>query len=59
MSRPLLVRDRPLLERALDGPERALLWLPWPSDVHIILKGSLGFLRQMLRSRVLGRRRHA
>ena len=33
-----------LLERTLDGPERALLRLPWPSTARIILKGSLGFL---------------
>jgi len=44
-----------LLERKLDGPERALLRLPWPSTARIILKGSLGFLRQILRSRALGR----
>ena len=43
-----------LLERVLDGPERALLRLPWPSTARIILKGSLGFLRQVLRSRSLG-----
>ena len=50
------VRDGPtLLERVLDGPERALLRLPWPSTARIILKGSLGFLRQILRSRALGR----
>ena len=42
-----------LLERVLDGPERALLWLPWPSTARILLKGSLGFLRQLLRSRAL------
>jgi len=40
-----------LLERVLDGPERALLRLPWPSTARIILKGSFGFLRQILRSR--------
>lgn len=53
MSRGPGDRDRPLLERALDGPEKTLLWLPWPSDLRIILKGSLGFLRQVLRSRTL------
>jgi hypothetical protein len=42
-----------LFERLLDGPERALLWLPWPSSARIILKGSVGFLRQILRSRAL------
>lgn len=41
------------LERALDGPERALLRLPWPSTARIILKGSLGFVRQILRGRRL------
>jgi hypothetical protein len=43
-----------VLERVLDGPEKALLRLPWPSTARIILKGSLGFLRQILRSRALG-----
>jgi hypothetical protein len=51
--------DRPLLERSLDGPEKVLLRLPWPSDVRILLKGTLGFLRQVLRSRALGSSRHA
>jgi hypothetical protein len=58
MSRGPGDRDRPLLERALDGPEKTLLWLPWPSDLRIILKGSLGFLRQVVRSRTFGPRRH-
>ena len=40
-----------LLERVLDGPEKALLWLPWRSTARILLKGSFGFLRQVLRSR--------
>jgi hypothetical protein len=40
-----------VLERVLDGPERVLLWFPWPSTARIVLKGSLGFVRQMLRSR--------
>ena len=31
------------------------LWLPWPSTPRIILKGTLGFLRQILRSRVARR----
>ena len=44
---------RSSLEKVLDGPERALLWLPWPSTPRIIIKGTLGFLRQMLRSRRL------
>jgi hypothetical protein len=43
-----------LLERVLEGTERALLRLPWPSTARIILKGSFGFLRQILRSRALG-----
>ncbi len=42
-----------VLERVLDGSERALLRLPWPSTARIILKGSLGFLRQIPRSRAL------
>jgi hypothetical protein len=42
------------LERLLDGPEKALLWLPWASTARIILKGSFGFLRQILRSRGWG-----
>jgi hypothetical protein len=42
-----------VFERVLDGPERALLRLPWPSTARIILKGTLGFLRQLLRSRAL------
>jgi len=44
------------LERALDTPERALLRLPWPSTARIVLKGSLGFVRQILRGRRLGLR---
>lgn len=44
------------LERVLDRPERALLWLPWPSTPRIVLMGSLGFLRQILRSRALSLR---
>jgi hypothetical protein len=44
------------LERALDRPERALLRLPWPSTARIILKGSLGFVRQILRGRRMGLR---
>ena len=39
-----------VLERLLDGPERVLLRLPWLSSARIILKGSFGFLRQILRS---------
>jgi len=53
MSGERKATDRSALERLLDGPERALLWLPWPSTPRIILKGSLGFLRQILRSRAL------
>ena len=45
---------RPVLERLLDGPERTLLGLPWPSTARIILKGSLGFVRQIVRSRSRG-----
>ena len=45
-----------VLERVMDAPERALLWLPWPSTARIILKGSFGFLRQILRSRALALR---
>lgn len=44
-----------VLERILDGPERVLLRLPWPSSARIILKGSFGFLRQILRSRTLAK----
>ena len=47
---------RTLVERLLDGPERAILWLPWPANARIILRGSFGFVRQVLRSRVLGGR---
>jgi len=49
-------RGPTLLERLLDGPERALLWLPWPSTARIIVKGSFGFVRQILRSRASGLR---
>jgi hypothetical protein len=52
----VVVDDRAVLERLLDRPERMILGLPWPSDIRIILKGSLGFLRQVARSRVLGLR---
>jgi hypothetical protein len=45
-----------LLERLLDGPERALIRFPWPSTARIVVTGSFGFLRQMLRSRALGLR---
>jgi len=45
---------RPVLERALDVPERALLWLPWPSTPRIIFRGSFGFLKQIIRSRMPG-----
>jgi len=45
------------LERVLDGPESVLLRLSWPSTARILLKGSFGFLRQILRSRALGRSR--
>ncbi len=47
---------RSLVERALEVPEGALLWLPWPSTARIILKGSFGFLKQIIRSRALGLR---
>jgi len=50
-------RDGPAaIERGLDGPQRALFRLPWPSTARIVLKGSLGFVRQILRSRRLGLR---
>ena len=50
-------RDRrAALERALDFPEKAVLWLPWPSTARIIVKGSFGFLKQAMRSRLLGLR---
>ena len=49
--------QRPVLERALDVPERALLWLPWPSTPRILFRGSFGFLKQIIRSRSLGARR--
>jgi hypothetical protein len=45
---------RPVLERVLDVPEAALLWLPWPSTPRIVLEGSFAFLKQILRSRSLG-----
>ncbi len=47
---------RSLVERALEVPEGALLWLPWPSTARIIVTGSFGFLRQVVRSRALGLR---
>jgi len=57
MSRPPNGHHPTVLERALDGPQKALLRLPWPSTAQIVLKGSLGFVRQVLRSRKLGLRR--
>jgi hypothetical protein len=45
---------RPVLERALDVPEKALLWLPWPSTPRILFRGSFGFLKQIIRSHMLG-----
>ena len=47
---------RPLLERVLDGPEQVALWIPWPSTIRILIKGTLGFVRQLARSRTLGLR---
>jgi hypothetical protein len=41
------------VERLLDGPERAILRLPWPANARIVLEGSFGFVRQMARSRAL------
>jgi hypothetical protein len=38
------------VERLLDGPERAILWLPWPANARIVLEGSFGFVRQIARS---------
>ena len=52
MSVESRVGHRSTLERVLDGPERVLLRLPWPSTPRIILKATLGFLRQILRSRI-------
>jgi hypothetical protein len=57
VTRELPSPRRPVLERILDGPERVLLRLPWPSTPRIILQGSLGFLRQVVRSRALTRGR--
>jgi hypothetical protein len=56
LTTPPVPRSPTLLERLLDSPESALLWLPWPSAARIILKGSFGFLRQTLRSRASGLR---
>ncbi len=39
------------MERLLDGPQRVILWLPWPANVRIVLEGSFGFVRQIVRSR--------
>lgn len=55
MERPARV-GRTQVERLLDAPERALLSMPWPATARIILKGSLGFVRQLVRSRALGLR---
>ena len=45
------------LERALGLPERLLLRLPLPQNGRIVVRGSFGFLKQLLRSRTLGLRR--
>lgn len=45
--------SRPRLERALDVPERLLLRLPWPPNGRIAIRGLIGFLKQMARSRAL------
>jgi hypothetical protein len=47
---------RPVLERALDLPQRTALRLPWPPDARIAIRGVFGFLKQIARSRALGLR---
>jgi hypothetical protein len=46
---------RTLPERLLDRPERIALWLPWPENGRIVVRGLFGFLRQVVRSRSLPR----
>jgi hypothetical protein len=49
--------ERGALERALGVPERLALRLPLPPNARIVVRGSFGFLKQVLRSRALGLRR--
>ena len=50
-------RDRrPVLERALDFPQRLALRVSWPPDARIAILGVFGFLKQIARSRALGLR---
>ena len=45
--------ERRALERALDLPQRWVLRLPLPPNGRIVVRGTFGFLRQILRSRAL------
>jgi hypothetical protein len=45
---------RPVLERALDLPQRLALRVPWSPDARIAIRGVFGFLKQIARSRALG-----
>jgi hypothetical protein len=49
--------ERRFLERALDAPQRLALRLPLPENARIVVRGSFGFLKQVLRSRALELRR--
>jgi hypothetical protein len=49
--------ERGVLERALGVPERLALRLPLPPNARIVVRGSFGFLKQVLRSRALRLRR--